>query len=131
MQVKRATIAKIIAAVFVFNLIVMGGGAWLAYQSAPPIPDEVTGPDGQTIVTGEQIRDGKVAFQQDGLMNHGSILGNGAYYGADYTADTLNLKVEHMRDYYAQERHGSDYAALSSSEQAAVADVVILTDIST
>jgi len=124
MQVKRATIAKIIAAVFVFNLIVMGGGAWLAYQSAPPIPDEVTGPDGQTIVTGEQIRDGKVAFQQDGLMNHGSILGNGAYYGADYTADTLNLKVEHMRDYYAQERHGSDYAALSSSEQAAVADVV-------
>jgi len=123
MQVRRATIAKILAAVFVFNLIVMGGGAWLAYQSAPPIPDEVVGPDGATIVTGEQIRDGKKTFQQDGLMNHGSILGNGAYHGADYTADTLNLKVEYMRDYYARERHGSDYDALSSSEQAAIADV--------
>jgi len=123
MQVRRATIAKILAAVFVFNLIVMGGGAWLAYQSAPPIPDEVVGPDGATIVTGEQIRDGKKTFQQDGLMNHGSILGNGAYYGADYTADTLNLKVGYMRDYYARERHGSDYDALSSSEQAAIADV--------
>ena len=124
MQVQRATIAKIIAVVFVFNLIVMGGGAWLAYQSAPPIPDEVVGPDGDTIVTGQEIRDGKKAFQRDGLMNHGSILGNGAYYGQDYTADTLDLKVQHMRDYYAQERHGSAYDALESDEQAAVADVV-------
>ncbi|WP_018258764.1 nitric-oxide reductase large subunit [Halomicrobium katesii] len=124
MQVQRATIAKIIAVVFVFNLIVMGGGAWLAYQSAPPIPDEVVGPDGDTIVTGQEIRDGKKAFQKDGLMNHGSILGNGAYYGQDYTADTLDLKVQHMRDYYAQKRHDSAYEALESDEQAAVADVV-------
>lgn len=74
MQVKRATIAKLLAVAFVFNLVVMGGGALLAYQSAPPIPDEVAGPDGETIVTGEEIRDGKKTFQQDGLMNHGSIL---------------------------------------------------------
>ncbi|GAB3419820.1 cbb3-type cytochrome c oxidase subunit I [Haloparvum alkalitolerans] len=124
MRLERKTIAKIIAVVFVLNLAVMGGGAWFAYQEAPPIPEEVVGPDGEVIVTGEEIRDGKRTFQRNGLMNHGSILGNGAYYGEDYTADALELKVQHMRDYYAQERHGSDYAALDDSEQAAIAEVV-------
>ncbi|WP_123537068.1 nitric-oxide reductase large subunit [Halosimplex salinum] len=124
MKVKRATIAKVLVAVFVFNLVVMAGGAWLAYQEAPPIPEQVVGPDGETVLTGEDIREGKKAFQRDGLMNHGSILGNGAYYGVDYTADTLDLKVEHMRDYYARERVGEEYAALESAEQAAVDDVV-------
>ncbi|WP_324760805.1 nitric-oxide reductase large subunit [Haloarcula montana] len=124
MEVQRKTIAKFIAAAFVLNLVVMGAGAWFAYQEAPPIPDEITGPDGATVVTDEQIRDGKKAFQRDGLMNHGSILGNGAYYGADYTADTLDLKTEYMRQYYARERYGDDYTALESSEQAAIDDVV-------
>ncbi len=120
MQVKRATIAKIIAVVFIANLVVMGAGAWLAYQEAPPIPDEIQGPDGQTVVTGEEIRDGKRTFQQNGLMNHGSILGNGAYYGADYTADALELKVQYMREYYAQDRHGTDFSALAAGERAAI-----------
>ncbi|WP_302081799.1 nitric-oxide reductase large subunit [Salinibaculum rarum] len=120
MQVQRVTIAKIIAAVFVANLVVMGAGAWLAYQEAPPIPEEIEGPDGQTVLTGEEIRDGKKTFQKNGLMNHGSILGNGAYYGADYTADALNLKVEYMREYYAQERHGTSFENLSTGDRAAV-----------
>ncbi|MFC7140195.1 nitric-oxide reductase large subunit [Halosimplex aquaticum] len=124
MKVRRETIAKLLAAAFVFNLVVMAGGAWLAYQEAPPIPEEVVGPDGATIVTGEDVREGKKTFQRDGLMNHGSILGNGAYYGVDYTADTLDLKVEHMRDYYARERYGGEYESLDSAEQAAVDDVV-------
>jgi nitric oxide reductase subunit B len=124
MQVRRKTIAKLIAVVFVFNLVVMGTGAWLAYEEAPPIPEQVVGPDGDVVVTGQEIRDGKRTFQRNGLMNHGSILGNGAYYGADYTADALELKVQHMRDYYARERHGESYADLPSERQAAIADVV-------
>jgi nitric oxide reductase subunit B len=44
---------KILAAVSVFNVIVMGGGAWPAYQSVSPIPDEVVGSDVATIVTGD------------------------------------------------------------------------------
>ncbi|ELZ27705.1 nitric-oxide reductase [Halosimplex carlsbadense 2-9-1] len=124
MELKRSTIAKLLAAAFVFNLVVMAGGAWLAYQEAPPIPEDVVGPDGETVMTGTDIREGKKAFQRDGLMNHGSILGNGAYYGADYTADTLDLKVEHMREFYARDRYGSEYGVLDSAEQAAVGDVV-------
>jgi nitric oxide reductase subunit B len=124
MRLTRKTIAKVIVAAFVFNLVVMGAGAWFAYQEAPPIPDRVVGPDGGTVATGEDIRGGKVAFQKNGLMNHGSILGNGAYYGVDYTADALALKTDAMRDYYARERYGTAYEELPSERQAAVDDIV-------
>ncbi len=39
MEIQRKTIAKAIVVVFVFNLVVMGAGAWFAYQEAPPIPE--------------------------------------------------------------------------------------------
>ncbi|MCU4716941.1 nitric-oxide reductase large subunit [Halapricum hydrolyticum] len=124
MELRRKTIAIVIVIAFVFNLVVMGAGAFFAYQEAPPIPEQITGPDGQTVVTEEEIRDGKEQFQQHGLMNHGSILGNGAYYGVDYTADTLDLKTAHMRDYYARERFDVGYESLPSDRQAAIAEVV-------
>ncbi len=120
MEVTRQTIAKALAVVFVFNLIVMGGGALYSAQQVPPIPQEVVGPDGNTVATQEQVQAGKVVFQQNSLMNHGSILGNGAYYGVDYTADTLDLKVEYMREYYAGERYDAAYSALGPAEQGSV-----------
>ncbi|WP_132056806.1 nitric-oxide reductase large subunit [Halorussus amylolyticus] len=128
MRVRRETLAKIIAGVFVLNLAVMGVGAWYSYEESPPIPKEVVSPDDETLVTAEQVRDGKVAFQSNGLMNHGSILGNGAYYGEDFTADALDLKVEYMREYYADEEYGASYADLDESQQATV-DVSVESDL--
>ncbi|GAB3687545.1 cbb3-type cytochrome c oxidase subunit I [Salinarchaeum chitinilyticum] len=128
MEVTRSTIAKLLAIVFVVNLVVMAGGALYSYQQTPPIPDAVEGPDGETIVTQEGVQDGKIAFQQNGLMNHGSILGNGAYYGEDYTADALDLKVQFMQEYYADERYGTAYEALDPPEQASV-DSLVETDL--
>ncbi|RBI59213.1 cytochrome B [halophilic archaeon] len=120
MRVRRSTLGKILATVFVLNLLVMGVGAWYSYEQAPPIPKEVVGPDGETVVTAEQVRAGKTTFQSDGLMNHGSILGNGAYYGEDFTADTLDLKVKYVRQYYAREQYGESYGTLSAGERASV-----------
>lgn len=124
MELTRKTIAKVIVAAFLLNLVVMGAGAWFAYQEAPPIPEEVVGPTARRSPPGRRCKTGKAAFQQYGLMNHGSILGNGAYYGEDYTAETLDLKTEHMREYYAQEEYGAGYDSLSSSERAAVDQTV-------
>lgn len=128
MHVKRKTLAKILVGVFVFNLVVMGGGAWYSYQNTPPIPDRGVGPDGSTIVSNEQIQTGKAVFQSDGLMNQGTILGNGAYFGVDYTADTLDLKRQYMAAYYARERFDAEYDALSASQQAVV-DQRVKTDL--
>jgi len=124
MRVSRRTLAKALVAVFVANLVVMGAGAYLAYEEAPPIPKRVVGPDGDTVATEGQIQEGKTVFQRDGLMNHGSILGNGAYYGADYTADALDSQTQYMRVYYARERYDSDYANLSATQQGIVDELV-------
>jgi nitric oxide reductase subunit B len=120
MELTRRSLAAALAAVFVINLVVMGVGAWYSYQQAPPVPDRITGPDGETVVTEPQIGEGKVAFQSDGLMNHGSILGNGAYYGVDYTAYALDRKTHHMREYYAERRYGTGYGELSATERAVI-----------
>jgi nitric oxide reductase subunit B len=120
MDVTRKTLARLLVAVFVANLVVMGAGAAYSYEHEPPIPDDIVGPDGETVVTHEQVQDGKTVFQSNALMNHGSILGNGAYFGADYTADALDLKTRFMREYHADQRYGEAYDALSAAEQAGV-----------
>ena len=104
---------------FLFNLVVMGAGAVYSYQQAPHIPESFVGPDGERVATAEGIRTGKTVFQSDALMNHGSVLGNGAYYGVDYTAFALDRKTAAMRELYAEERYGEPYDELASPDRAA------------
>ncbi|MFB6184424.1 MAG: nitric-oxide reductase large subunit [Haloarculaceae archaeon] len=120
MRVTRPTLAKVLAVVFVANLVVMGGGAYLAYQEAPPIPKQVVGPDGETVATAADIQAGKEQFQRNGLMDQGSILGNGAYFGADYTADALSRVTRYTREYYANERYDTSYESLTATQRSVV-----------
>ncbi len=120
MRVERRTLARLLAVVFVVNLVVMGAGAWYSAQNAPPIPEAVEGPEGETLATAESVRDGKRVFQRNGLMNHGTVLGNGAYFGNDLTGDALDLKTEYVRRFYAEQRYGEAYANLSAPQRAAV-----------
>ena len=124
MQVERATLAKILAGIFVVNLVVMGAGAWYTYEQAPAVPDEIVGPDGEQIATAEEIQTGKAVFQSNGLMDFGSLLGEGAYYGDDYTADALAQKRDYMREYYASQEFDVAYAELGQSQRAIVNDLV-------
>jgi len=124
MEVRRKTLAKLLVVAFIFNLIVMGAGAYFAYQQSPERPERIVGPEGEVITTNEQIVEGKAVFQRNGFMNHGSILGNGAYFGPDYTADAQDRLVSNMRVYVAQERYDTAYAELPEPEQAAVNSVV-------
>ncbi|MCU4741835.1 nitric-oxide reductase large subunit [Natronoglomus mannanivorans] len=116
--------SKALVALFVANLVAMTVGAWISHEKAPPIPDEIRGPDGETIVTDEQVRLGKKAFQANGLMNHGSILGNGSYFGVDLTADALDLKATYVREYYARQRGAESFEALDDAARAVVAERV-------
>ncbi|WP_336342654.1 nitric-oxide reductase large subunit [Halalkalicoccus ordinarius] len=116
--------ARALVVLFVANLVAMTLGAWASRERAPPIPDEIRGPNGERVVTAEQVRAGKKAFQANGLMNHGSILGNGSYFGVDLTADALALKAEFMREYYARRRGAESFEALDADGRAAVEDRV-------
>jgi nitric oxide reductase subunit B len=116
----RRTISVVLAGLFIVNLIAMSIAAKSSYRNAPPIPNEIQGSDGDTIVTEEEIRAGKKAFQANGLMTQGSILGNGAYFGTDLTADALALKTEHMRGWYARQQGESSFEALDDAQQTVV-----------
>ena len=116
--------SRALVALFVANLVGMGLGAVKSYRDAPPIPEEIRDPDGTLVVTGEQVRMGKKAFQANGLMNQGSILGNGSYFGVDLTADALRLKAEFVGEYYARERGVDSVQSLEDGERAAIEERV-------
>lgn len=70
-----------------------------AYQEAPPIPD-FKDEAGGSIVSSESILEGQAVFQQKNLMDYGSMFGDGANRGPDFTADALHRMVGDMREYH-------------------------------
>lgn len=59
------------------------------YTEAPPIPTYVT-EDGATVISHDEILRGQLVFQKYGLMDYGSMFGDGALRGADFTAEALH-----------------------------------------
>ncbi len=74
----------LIAAILVY--IVYFAGAYYTFTNLPPIPDEVRTEDGRVLFTKDDIIQGKYIVQRYGLLDYGSFLGFGGYFGPDYTA---------------------------------------------
>ena len=78
-----------------FVLIVGMTGVMLmgirTYQDAPPIPNFAT-PAGETLISSAAILDGQSVFQKYALMDYGSMFGDGASRGPDFTAESLHRK---------------------------------------
>lgn len=87
------------------------------YQDAPPIPDFVAA-DGAVILPHEAITRGQIVFQKYALMDYGSMFGDGAARGTDFTADALRTGVRAAIQHYA---HGA--AAKTPEHDAAMARV--------
>ncbi len=79
------------------------------YQDAPPIPDFVS-EAGEIVVPAAAITRGQIVFLKYGLMNHGSMFGDGAGRGPDFTADALHAMARALRDHHAS-RDGIEPAA--------------------
>ena len=106
--------AVILVMIFGFSLLI-----WVTaktYAGAPPIPARVVGDLGQTLFTGEEIKDGQEVFLKYGLMEHGTLWGHGAYLGPDYTAEYLHRLAEIGRDTLAQARYGKAFKALDEGQ---------------
>ncbi|MCU0356340.1 MAG: nitric-oxide reductase, partial [Cyclobacteriaceae bacterium] len=72
------------------------------YTEAPPVPD-FKDKSGGIIISQEDIQEGQMIFQQYALMEYGSMFGDGAYRGPDYTAEALHYTAVFMTDYYQQQ----------------------------
>jgi nitric oxide reductase subunit B len=88
-------------------LLVMGVGVssmifvgTRTYQDAPPIPDFVT-TSGEIVLSHDAIVRGQLVFQRYALMDYGSLFGDGAARGTDFTADALHEGALAAVDYYA------------------------------
>lgn len=97
----------------------LGGGVFI-FKGAAPIPERVIGPKGEILFTNREIRQGQADFLRYGLMDYGTILGNGAYLGPDFTAWTLHLITQEVQNYYAQQEYGKSFQRLTLEQQAGI-----------
>lgn len=78
------------------------------YTEAPPIPSYVSEKN-ETVFSKDDILNGQAVFQKYALMNYGSMFGDGANRGPDYTAEALHQSAQYMNDYYqAQLKAGAN-----------------------
>ncbi|HVY73993.1 MAG TPA: cbb3-type cytochrome c oxidase subunit I [Puia sp.] len=70
------------------------------YAEAPPVPDFVS-EKGQVIFSRAEILQGQAAFQKYALMEYGSMFGDGADRGPDFTADALHQTLLMMDTFYS------------------------------
>lgn len=115
--------------VLIFTLILsftilLIGGYWV-FKDQAPRPEQVVNEEGDVIFTKAELIGGQAVFQKYGLMDYGTVLGDGSYLGPDYTAETLRVYTEAAQEYYAQKDFGQSYRDLSTSEQASVREKVI------
>src|SRR5690606_19295895 len=101
-------------------LAVLGYFGLELYREAPPIPSKVVTADGQTLFTGQQIKDGQNVWQSIGGQEVGSIWGHGAYVAPDWSADWLHREAEWLANAIALEKFNQEYAELDAPDQAAV-----------
>lgn len=108
-------------------LVVSGAGVgWIAHQTyhdAPPIVDMID-PDGTVVVRGTAIGDGQEVFLKHALMEYGSMFGDGAGRGPDFTAEALHLTAVYAQDFHAEQWKARTGQKPSDLEQEAIAATV-------
>ncbi len=69
------------------------------YTEAPPIPSYVSAKN-ETVFSKDNVLEGQAVFQKYALMEYGSMFGDGANRGPDFTAEALHHISRYMNDYY-------------------------------
>ncbi len=96
--------------IFVISIGGVGMIGRQTYTDAPPVASFV-GQDGSVVFSKDDIQHGQEVFHQYALMEYGSMFGDGAYRGPDFTAEALKRMAASMKDYYMQKDGLQDYAA--------------------
>jgi nitric oxide reductase subunit B len=118
------TIGKVLVVTIVLGFSVLLFGGYTIYESRAPYPGRVVKEDGTVLFGREQILSGQAIYQEHGLMDWGSVLGHGTYFGPDFTAETLHARVENLRDERARAAHGKPFAELTESDRDSIAAAV-------
>lgn len=102
------------------SLGVLGYFGLEIYRAAPPVPELVVDEAGNTLFTGQQIKDGQNVWQSMGGQNVGTVWGHGAYLAPDWSADWLHREAMFILDEWAGKDFGQTYDAVDAEKQAAL-----------
>jgi nitric oxide reductase subunit B len=106
--------------VLVIGFAVLIWMSFRVYKDAPPIPENVVGPSGETIFTRKDIVTGQQVFLKYGLMENGTIWGHGAYLGPDFSAEYLHTLAMDTSGHLAKQYYHREWPDLTSTERVAV-----------
>ena len=119
MQVyKRLNRTLLWVLVIAFSILIAGG--FLIFKNEAPRPSRMVDESGTTIVTKKQLLSGQAVYEKYGLTDYGSYLGNGTYFGPDYTAQSLHVYIQGMQNYYAQKQYNTNFKDLSVEKQSGI-----------
>jgi nitric oxide reductase subunit B len=85
--------------IFVISFTGVGLIGYETYYEAPPLAAFVDA-NGKTVFTKEDILKGQSVFQRYALMDYGSMFGDGANRGPDFTAQALHQTTLYMKEFY-------------------------------
>ena len=111
MSNSRSVWPKVVLAVTIFVYAAYGVMAWYTFTHLPPIPAAVVTENGTVLFTYNDVVMGKYYFQKYGLMDYGSILGMGSYFGIDFTSYTLRIYEDTTAHYLGFDAVSQDNAS--------------------
>ncbi len=102
--------------IFAVSLTGVGMIGYETYYEAPPIPD-YKNENNEIVFSHDEILEGQAVFQRYGLMDFGSMFGDGANRGPDFTAQALHQTTLYINEYYSNQPGITKLAWLGVEEQ--------------
>ena len=93
--------------IFVISIVGVTNIGVHTYTEAPPIPVYISSKN-EIIFSREDVLKGQAVFQKYALMEYGSMFGDGANRGPDFTAEALHLMSLYMNQYYSSKQHDKE-----------------------
>lgn len=121
----RWTIGRVLLLTTILGFSVLLFGGYTIYASKAPIPGTVRADSGAVVFTGADIMAGQAIYQEHGLMDWGSVLGHGTYFGPDFTAEMLHARVGLLREALAREGEGARSYADAAQERRDAIDAAV------
>jgi len=88
--------------ILIISLAGVGLIGYQTYHDAPPVAEFRT-ESGETLINETMIEGGQVVFHKYALMEYGSMFGDGALRGPDFTAEALHQVSVLMHEYHVEE----------------------------
>ncbi len=105
---------------FVLSLVILIGGGFIARKDLPPYPGKIMDSEKNLLFEKSDIIAGQDTYQRYGLMDHGSVWGHGSQRGPEFSASTLHIIGDSIRDFLAREEYSTAYEKLDEFQKAYV-----------